>query len=1195
MKIKRKGGITLSLQFITGDGSCDHEKALLDVACDWLAKDHKEVFFLVPNYNKFEREQEILSQLKHRQATDHFSTIRGQVYSFNRLAWYFLQDSGQINGQTISDTGSAMIMRKVLTALVDQLVIFRGEINKEGFIAKLLELYQEFQLGNIALDKLEFSPTDKTTSKAQDFELKMYEIKLIFAAYEEELIKRNLQVEQPLPTLTNFLANEDLQDKAQLGQKLFVVTGFSNFSMQEQELLKVLFTKSQVCIDLYIDSIYADNGPLDLFFDTKQTYHLLKNFAQNQQVHVLFDKKAPRLTQASASYLELERCFKQTSMGRYEQSGNLSDYIQIWKAENPEEELRQVATEIRRLVTDSFAGGKQPLYYRDIQLLTLDPELYYSFIPSVFEESGIPFYLDQDRKMEQHPLVEFIHALFALDNYYYRMSDVFRFLRTELYIPNSLQEETQDWQKARDTFRWMVDLTENEALAHNFHGTDWTQKEDWKLFNFDFEKEEMKDTQNTEALTNQVRNDFRNDIVRFFTQIKKAQTTRDAIIVFYEFLQKVGVEKQLVHWREQEIEWGNLEQARDHEQTWAALIDLLDEFVEIYGADVFDFELFKEILSSGLENFTFGKIPTAIDQVQINPLDLTRPLQAKVTFAIGLDEASFPRTVENKSLISTEERQQLNESLQEGQYLKDQAEETIRKEPFVAYNMLLSASEKLYLSYPKNADSKQNIKMSPYLARILNWTDLHLQDRCSLDLTCDPRYYVATYKGLIRQLNSLYRQAQEEKKTLPAVWQSLKDLLLTSDYQSLAHRVLESQVHRNVPVNISPDLAEQLYGKDIYSSISQIETFYDYQYDYFLKFGLGLKEREIYGLNSALTGEIFHEALDSFLKAVFQDNLSLTQMSEEQRHFLIERVLENMFGQERYAFMTGNARMSFIRYRLGKTIQRVSWGLKKQAEKTQLTPVQTEVLFGEIAGNKGIPGLQIPLSNGGNLYLRGKIDRIDTTTIAGKPWLAVVDYKSSAHQFDITDSYYGLAMQLLTYLDIALKDAVELIGRSDVNGAGAYYFQVYDPVMDPKKANEKERLKQYKYDGLFADDPEVFEAFDETLDKSQHSLVFPIQKDKNEQLKISARSKEKFYTTEEMNALMTHNRKKLKEAAERILAGEIKMNPSYKMKNKRRATQYSPFRSISVFDPMLEENDYHRIHPLTKEEIMKRLKEEDDD
>ncbi|MEL5940167.1 ATP-dependent helicase, partial [Tetragenococcus halophilus] len=257
----------MSLQFITGDGSCDHEKVVLDTACDWLANDHNEVFFLVPNYNKFEREQEILSQLKHRQEKKDFSTIRGQVYSFNRLAWYFLQDSENINGQTISDTGSAMIMRKVLLTLSDKLIIFRGEINKEGFIAKLLELYKEFQLGNITIDTLGFLPSSQETTKAKDFELKMYEIRLIFTAYEKELAKRNLQIEQPISMLTNFLAASDLQDTAQLNQKLFIVTGFSNFSMQEQELLKVLFDKSHVCIDLYVDSVHTDSDALDLFFD----------------------------------------------------------------------------------------------------------------------------------------------------------------------------------------------------------------------------------------------------------------------------------------------------------------------------------------------------------------------------------------------------------------------------------------------------------------------------------------------------------------------------------------------------------------------------------------------------------------------------------------------------------------------------------------------------------------------------------------------------------------------------------------------------------------------------------------------------------------------------------------------------------------------------------------------------------------
>ena len=53
--------------------------------------------------------------------------------------------------------------------------------------------------------------------------------------------------------------------------------------------------------------------------------------------------------------------------------------------------------------------------------------------------------------------------------------------------------------------------------------------------------------------------------------------------MFYQFLIQSGVQQQLLFWRNQEVDRGNLEAARNHEQTWGALIDLLDEYVVIYG------------------------------------------------------------------------------------------------------------------------------------------------------------------------------------------------------------------------------------------------------------------------------------------------------------------------------------------------------------------------------------------------------------------------------------------------------------------------------------------------------------------------------------------------------------------------------------------------------------------------------------
>lgn len=73
-----------------------------------------QVFFLVPNYNKFEQEQEILTELRQRSGKTSFSTTNVQVFSFYRLAWYLLQQTTLLSGNELSESGSAMILRQIL-------------------------------------------------------------------------------------------------------------------------------------------------------------------------------------------------------------------------------------------------------------------------------------------------------------------------------------------------------------------------------------------------------------------------------------------------------------------------------------------------------------------------------------------------------------------------------------------------------------------------------------------------------------------------------------------------------------------------------------------------------------------------------------------------------------------------------------------------------------------------------------------------------------------------------------------------------------------------------------------------------------------------------------------------------------------------------------------------------------------------
>ncbi|WP_430609173.1 PD-(D/E)XK nuclease family protein [Enterococcus sp. DIV0876] len=1197
----------MSLRFIIGDGRSDHEQGMLTVAKEWLQEAQQEVFFVVPNYNKFEREREILQGLKAAQSGD-FASIRAQVYSFHRLAWYYLQQTGLLSQGALSENGATMIMRKLLLDMEEELILYRGEINKSGFVQQLLAFYQEMHTSQLSVTDLLAGGEilDNT-----DANRKFTELAAIFQRFEAELLARAVQVDQPITLLTRYLAGDSgvvskqgattplenfSQERPDLSKTLYVISGFSSFSTQEQQLINVLMKKGHVAIDLFLDRSYTNElpSPLDLFYEAGRSYYQFVQFAKDNGVMLYLDHKLPPMESDSAqteAFLEIESFWRKTqSQGHYQQKAALDPHLSLWKVGNPEEEVRQIATEIRRLMSET--SNHSPLRYRDIQLLVADPDIYHQYIPKIFSEYEIPYYIDEEQMMAQHPLVEFLHAFFACRQYGYRLRDVFRLLRTELYLPQIFQEET-DWQAARDQFRQLTDITENQALAHDFQGAVWTKEADWTLAAYSIDAQEQTAISELTEATNQLRRAFRVDIANTLQELSLVKTNREAVQMVYLFLIQSGVEAQLRHWCDQAIEQGKLDQARNHEQAWQALMDLFDEYIEVYGEDNFDFDLFEDIVMTGLETVTFGKIPTAIDQVNINRYDLARPRQAKITFAVGLNEGVLPRKIENHTLLTNEERQQFNRHFAGEKYLRDTIIESSVKEPFLFYGILLSATEHLYLSYACNFDTQQNIKRSPYLDRIVQRTTTRFVDRGFLSLTSPPTYYVGTYRSLIYQINNLSQQARKNNAHLPPIWQTLKQQLLTTQWRDLAHKVFESQTHQNIPVPLSQEQAAALYGPSIYSSISQMETFYQCEYKYFVSYGLRLKERDIYGLSPAMTGEFFHDALDRFVKVLITENITLTQLTVDQKNQFVEAVLAEIFGESRYRLLTSSARMNFIRYQLGKTIQRVAWALMRQGQKMHFSPEKTEVLFGQIAGSNGINGIELPLSSGGKLHVRGKIDRVDTAKSEEEQWLSVVDYKSSSRDFDLSEAYYGLAMQLITYLDVALTDAVQLVGSPNVHPAGAYYLHVHDPLLDGQEASEDERLKRFKYDGLFIDEPKVFPLLDQEVDTSKNSLIFPIRKDKNDLYQKTAQAKNKFYTEEELDLLRGHNRKNMQQSAEKLLSGDIALNPSYKIKDKKRACEFCPFRSICEFDVLLKENDYHRLENLSKEEIIQRLREEE--
>ncbi|MDN6626229.1 MAG: PD-(D/E)XK nuclease family protein [Pisciglobus halotolerans] len=1097
-----------------------------------------------------------------------------------------------------------MLVRKHLIQYEEELTLFRGEVQKDGFIQKLTELFVELRNGRVREDDLyqTIQSLGNSTQEA-DFKLKLKDITLLYDAFETALIGKFIESEDILMALTKKIYQLDLSET------IVYIDNFIQFTAQEQDLILALMKQvKKLTISLTLDTPYIEERPElhELFQLTGETYYKLYHLARQNQVKIYLDHNP---TEKNPDYCEalnkLEDYWVESSKlspvsAFKDKTANIDECIHVWAAENKQAEVTHVANEIHHLV----ANGKYR--YKDILVLARDPNEYLTLLEPIFNRNAIPTFIDSFEVMANHPFSELLDALFLIKKHNWRYNDIFRLLRTELLIPKvaidlpkERNERVHVMQSAAAKFREKVDTTENVALAYGYEGFHWTKKEPWHYTKFQYEGTFQSDTDlKIEETANEVRDYLKEILVPFFNRLDKTDNGSEAAKILYQFLERNGVSEQLLFWRDRQIQQGNLENARRQEQIWQVFITLLDEFVEVLGEETVEEESFQAIIRAGFENASYSIVPPSIDQVIYSSLASIRAGTSKITFLLGLTDKKMPAAFENDSMLTEEDRAILDNSLEDDKYVKASLESQMASEPFIAYQAFLDSSDQLYLSYPTSSDSKEGTKLSSYVQRIADHFELDIEQKAADIVSLsnptkkDFLSFIGSKQQTIGQLLMVLRKEQDKKGVLHPVWKALfRYFKKDTETSKLFYRLLDSLTRKNIPKPLKKEIAEKLYGKDLYLSVSQLESFYQDPYTHFLQYGLKLQERKVYELSAAGTGEYFHEALDLLFKELINRDLSLDQIDQETIDELTDRLLEELKQKQSYSVLTTSNRMDFIREQLERTVKQMAWALKKQSQRSNMRNSQTEVLFGRIGQASGVDGLDYSLPSGGHLYVRGKIDRIDQMTVKDKHYLNVIDYKSSAHSFSYRDAYYGLTMQMLTYLDIALRHAKELTGHESLP-AGAFYIHVQNPfvkaaALSDEDAYYKELLKLYKMKGLLLNDPEMLMALDKTIEPTQQSLVYPFNQKKDGETKSNH-----FVTLNEMQLLRTHNQKLIVDAGDRILTGETKLHPVYE-KRQFIPSVNGPLRAVSLFDAMLPENNYLRLEKLKDKDFIEKMKDEE--
>jgi ATP-dependent helicase/nuclease subunit B len=82
--------------------------------------------------------------------------------------------------------------------------------------------------------------------------------------------------------------------------------------------------------------------------------------------------------------------------------------------------------------------------------------------------------------------------------------------------------------------------------------------------------------------------------------------------------------------------------------------------------------------------------------------------------------------------------------------------------------------------------------------------------------------------------------------------------------------------------------------------------------------------------------------------------------------------------------------------------------------------------------------------------MQERVDRVDTAKSSDGMMVRVIDYKSSSTGLNLSEVYYGIALQMLTYLDVAVTHSGSWLGE-EAAPAGVLYFHVHNPLLAHKK------------------------------------------------------------------------------------------------------------------------------------------------
>ncbi|MDD4047849.1 MAG: helicase-exonuclease AddAB subunit AddB [Clostridia bacterium] len=1167
----------MRLRFVIGRSGAGKTKQCLEEVTYVLKETPKgKYIYLVPEQASFHAEKSLSSY------TESGGVIQAQVLSFQRLAWRVLQETGGGNYPLLDDVGKTLIIRRLLEKNKKNLKVFNLNIDSPGFLEQLVRGLSEmkiYQIDPVKLEKVVYGELEKEEAvevkegKVTEDELeilkdkeemtgslreKMEDFLLIYKEFEEYIEDQYLDTEDNLQLLIDNLHKSDYLEDAQIW-----VDGFNGFTPLEFEVIRQLILKcKQVNISICLDKELLNKkvAETNLFYQTWETYQRLKGIAEEVQCPlgedvILKDPQGGRFRERE-DLAFLEESFSLPT-ARYAKK---TESIQVKAAANRQEEVEEAAREII-----SFCREKG-FRFMDIAVLLRDFSNYEGLIENIFRNYRIPFFLDTKKPLSNHPLLDLIQGSLEVVQNGWNYEPIFRCLKTDL-IPVSRQE---------------VDLLENYCLAHGIRGNRWVDERPWQYKrNISQDGENILTVREEKQLKciNISRKKAVQALLHFKENMKASCNGKEYSKALFDFLDELSIADKLERWTKQAEEEGRLEEARIHEQVWKKVLELLDKVVELLGEEEMTVREITQVVNSGLESMELGLIPPGLDQVLIGSVERSRNPDLKAVIILGVNEGVFPARVSDEGFFNDEERAVLGDRNIE---LAPPSVKRLFAEQFFVYKALTSASKFLTLSFAVADGEGKSLSPSSILKRLV---EIFPQENYSLQpsLYDNDEKYICLPGSTISRLASNLRQAVEGKDINSIWWSVYNWYTIRDEWRKPLEKIVSGLFYEKKDDKLPHVLVKKLYGGKLYTSISRLEKFKACPFSHFLSYGIKLKERKEYKLGAPDLGQLFHKGLENFHGYLMNNQLVWGNLTHLEMKNIIDNVVGDVVPLLQNEVLLSTARYRYLTNKLKRILLRAVSVLGEHERRGTFRPLGVEITFGEKAT---LPGLNFKIADGTEIYLQGKIDRVDVARDDKEIYLRVIDYKSGMSSLSLLEIFYGLKLQLLTYLHVLLKYAPQFL-NGEARPGGVLYFSIKDPfVIGNKELSvaeiEKKVLLQLKMKGYLLKDPEVIKLMDKDINGYSDLLPVALNKEGNFYKNIQS-----VLTVEEFDKLRVYVEKVLYDISSDIMSGNVAIAP-YRYKVRESCT-FCSYKSVCRFDPAVPGNIYRVLKDKSPDEIWHEL------